>query len=86
MKPEKVKLKENVVSLYLNRKDHDNESIQRMAVHLSGMRDRQFPLMGEYLHARDGMVVVIEHQGTEWTLPAGFVEVVRPAKKRKCAA
>jgi hypothetical protein len=89
MTNEKVKLKENVVSLFLEGKDYKNEEVQRAAVQLSGMRDREFPLMGEYSHARDGMVVVIEYDGIEYTLPARFVDIVRPArsaKKRKCAA
>jgi hypothetical protein len=52
------------------------------------MRDREFPLMGEYMHARDGLQVVIDYDGMDYTLPAEFVDIVRPArsaKKRKCA-
>ncbi len=88
MTNEKVKLKENVVSLFLEGKDYQNEEVQRAAVQLSGMRDREFPLMGEYLHAKDGMVVVIEHDEIEYTLPAEFVDIARdrPMKKRRCHA
>lgn len=72
-----VRLKEEVVDLFLKGKDLENKSIQSTAVQLSGMRDREFPLMGQYWHSRDGMVVVIEHDGIDWTLPVGFVEIVR---------
>ena len=86
---EKVKLKEDVVALFLDGRDRRNEEVQRAAVQLSGMRDREFPLMGEYMHARDGMVVVIDYDNMDYTLPAEFVDIVRPARsanKRKCAA
>ena len=79
---QKVRIKENIVSLYLHGKDLNNEAVQRTAVQLSGMRDREFPLMGEYLHARDGMVVVIEFNGMDWTIPAAFVEMVKKTKRK----
>jgi hypothetical protein len=88
MTDEKIKLKENVVSLFLTGRDHKNEAVQRAAVQLSGMRDREFQLMGEYMHARDGLQVVIDYDGMDYTLPAEFIDIVRPvrsAKKRKCA-
>jgi hypothetical protein len=74
---EKAKVKPNAANLYLMKRDQNNPKVTDGAQTLSGLRGKVYPVMGQYIHARAGPVIVLDTaEEGEVTLPLELVEHV----------